>query len=37
MAKSSTHACSSCMKLGRLREKSFEEHQTWAMVSMADY
>src|SRR5215469_4525197 len=37
MAKSSTHACSSCMKLGRLRERNFEEHQTWAMVSMANY
>ena len=35
MAKASTHACSSCMKLGRLRKKNFEERQTWAMVSMA--
>jgi len=33
MAKSSTHACSSCMKLGRLRKKNSEERQTWAMVS----
>jgi hypothetical protein len=32
MAKSGTHASSSSMKLGHLRKKNLEEHQTWAMV-----
>jgi hypothetical protein len=31
MAKSGTQASSSCMKLGRLRKKNFQEHQIWAM------